>query len=138
MPIAEGNTVSPRDANGLSLVGTYDGTNLWLPRSDAAHNLKVALYDASGNPLLVAGATPGSFQDTGVTTTAAAFASHPCIKAAFQADAANSDDVFIGVSGGQTWRLVPTSAIVVPCTNTNLYYRRSASGTQTINVIFLN
>lgn len=63
--MAEGSTTFPTDSDGSAAAGTYDGTNFYHFRQDnaTAKNLKVALYDIAGNPLLVvddAAFTPGT------------------------------------------------------------------------------
>lgn len=63
--MAEGSTTLPTDSNGVTEWGLYDGTNFYHPRLDniTAKNLRVALYDSLGNPLLVAddaAFTPGT------------------------------------------------------------------------------
>lgn len=58
MAIVEGTTSLPA-VQGVAAAGWYDGTNLWLPRADAGHNLKVAFYAADGTTALLVAANPG-------------------------------------------------------------------------------
>lgn len=61
----EGTTALPRDAGNRYFQGNWDGAAFYAPRADnsTAKNLKVALYDTLGNPLLIAddaAFTPGT------------------------------------------------------------------------------
>ena len=82
---------------------------------------------------LSSGDSPVAGQDAAVGTGAAAFADRSCIAVLLQADPANTENVLIGDSSSQPLVLVAGASVVVPTRNMNLIYRKSASGTQTVN-----
>ncbi len=67
------------------------------------------------------------------TTTAAALGSQPCTAVLIQADPGNSQNVLVGDSTNQYVVVQAGRSLVVPCSNVNLVYAKSVSGTQTVN-----
>ena len=78
--------------------------------------------------------TVQSFTDAGVTATPAAFASKKGEIWTFQALPTNTQNVLIGDSAGQFLVLEPGDKEIVFIEDTALVWRKSASGTQVINV----
>lgn len=77
-----------------------------------------------------------SYRDANVGVAAAAFADASCIAAVIQADPDNTADVFIGDSAAQDIQLIPGASISLDLRNLNEFYRKSASGTQAVNILY--
>jgi hypothetical protein len=84
---------------------------------------------------LATGDNPKALQDAAVTTTPAALPSQVCNQAIIQADPGNTDNVLLGDSSNQYYVLQAGKAIALPCSNVNQLYRKSASGTQKVNIL---
>jgi len=67
------------------------------------------------------------------TTASAVAADQPCVEVLCQADPANTVNVLIGDAALQPIALTPGASIIVPVSNVNLIYAKSASLTATLN-----
>lgn len=124
--------------NGTSAVTVADG-------ADATQgDVSDAAWSGSGDGTLVAllkglyallrpSSTFATGEDTSVSTTPEALPSNTCREVVVQAKSTNTDRVRVGDSSGQYFSLAAGESITIPCTNTNLVYYRSATGTQGIN-----
>lgn len=79
----DGGTNLPSDASSRYAIGIWDGAAFWALRADnaTAKNLKVAAYDAAGNPLF-AGSNPGSVSITNWSAAKGAKNVYPAVTVA--------------------------------------------------------
>lgn len=150
------NTIAVKDKDGLIVVLETWGTPItgqsleaggasgqgWLSslRKAITDRLPAALGGNGGLKveIISGGGESGSSnlfcnQNTSVTTTAAALGSQACREVLLQALPTNSADLLVGSSSAQFMRLVPGASLPVACTNINLVFVKSVSGTQTVN-----
>ncbi len=58
-----------------------------------------------------------------------------CSAVVVQCDPGATNNVLVGDSSHQYFALKPGQAVTIPCSNTNLVYVATASGTSTVNFI---
>ena len=73
--------------------------------------------------------------DASIGTGAAALPSNVGKAFLIQADPDNGADVFLGNSTEQNLQLAAGDVVTIAISNTNLIFAKSASGTQTINIL---
>ena len=84
------------------------------------------------------GGTPTAVAAITSTTVATVLATLACKSVLLQADPDNTVDLFIGDATNQPIQLTPGMSLVLPVSNTNLIYHKSASATGVLNVISVN